>query len=343
MKNITIQDIAREAGVGKSTVSRVITGKGYVSEEKAHLVREVMERHNYRPSAAARSLSTQRSETIGLILPEVNNPFFADILKGISQKADEGGYTLMLSGSDNRVDKDLQALRAMRSQRVKGLVYIPAGDYNKELDFQLMNAELEQLKCPIVFVDRSIVRLQSRYDCVTTDNYAGAYAATETLIEAGHRRIGIVTGDMDLLIGRERYEGFVKALEDHGLSLYSRDVIYGEFDSEITYACMKKLFAAKDYPKAFFLTNTLSEQGFLKAASESGLKIPDDIAFVGFDFIQGQDLLNLSFTCLEREILFMGEQAAQLLIQRFESPDRPAQRVVIIPHVVKRGSEVRKY
>ncbi len=337
MKTVTIFDIAQEAGVGKSTVSRVINGTGYVATETVDRVKRVMERYNYHPSAVARNLSKQESDTIGLILPEVNNPFFADILKGVSQMVDKCGYTLILCGSDNDTEKDFRALRAMHSQRVKGLIYVPACDYAEEETFRQMEGLLCQLGCPVVLLDRPIPKLN--YDCVLTDNFSGAYAATEELIRAGHTEIGVVAGNMELFIGRERYEGYCKAMEQNGLKVHPEHIIYGQFDKQITYEKVKTLIQSGRMPTAFFVSNNLSEVGFLTAVHEMGLRIPEDVAFVSFDSIPGQDVFNMPYSCLEREVLRLGEQAAQLLFRRFDAPDRPLEKIVILPHVCLRGSE----
>ena len=145
MRSVNIQDIAREAGVGKATVSRVINGKGYVSRETAEKVRSVMQHYHYQPSALARSLSRRESDAIGLIIPEANNPFFSGLLTGVSEVMDKCGYTLILRTSGNSKDRDYKALDAMRYQRVKGLVYVPACNYEEDADFEEMASRLNDL------------------------------------------------------------------------------------------------------------------------------------------------------------------------------------------------------
>jgi LacI family transcriptional regulator len=337
MRTVTIQDIAREAGVGKSTVSRVINGTGYVHMDTVEKVKTVMDKYNYQPSAAARSLSRQESDTIGLILPEVNNPFFADILKGVSQMVDKCGYTLILCGSDNEAAKEARALEAMRRQRVKGLIIVPANDYSNEAAHAHMEKALHQLGCPLVVLDRPILRMD--FDSVTTDNFSGAYSATEALIRAGHRRIGIIAGDLNLFIGRERYEGYCKAMEQNGLTVDPAYVIHGKFDRQITYEKMRQAIKANQLPTAYFVSNNLSEMGFLTAVNEARLSIPEDIAFIGFDKLQGQEVFNIPYSHLEREVLVLGLKAAQLLFRRFDNPERPVEKIVIVPRVKLLGSE----
>ena len=338
MRTVTIQDIAQEAGVGKSTVSRVINGTGYVHADTMVKVKDVMKKYNYQPSAAARSLSKKESDTIGLILPEVNNPFFADILKSVSQMVDKCGYTLILCGSDNEAGKEARALEAMQRQRVKGLIIVPANDYSNETAHTHMEKLLRELGCPLVVLDRPIIRMD--FDSVTTDNFSGGYSATEALIRAGHKRIGIIAGDLNLFIGRERYEGYCKAMEQNGLVVDSHYVVHGKFDRQITYEKMRQVIKANQLPTAYFISNNLSEMGFLEAIHDAKLSVPDDIAFVGFDKLQGQDIFNVPYSHLEREVFTLGSKAAQLLFRRFDNPERAVEKIVIVPRVKLLGSEL---
>ena len=299
-RKVTIQDIAREAGVGKTTVSRVINGSGYVKSETEQKIREVMDKYQYQPNAAAQTLSRQESDAVGLLLPA-------------------------------------RALEMMSRQRVRGLIYVPACDYDDEENYGRIKSLLERLSCPIVILDRPIAKLT--YDCVTTDNFSGAMECTNALIEAGHRRIGVVVGNMELFIGRERFRGFKKALESARIPLKEKDVLYGEFSQQTTYQLVKEMLESGDYPRAFFLSNNLSEAGFLQAVTEKGLRIPEDIAFVSFDKISNQEIFNLPFSYLERNIQDLGEQAARLLVRRFNDPDGPQQRVVVMSKVALLGSE----
>lgn len=337
MRTATIGDIAREAGVGKSTVSRVINGNGYVSDKTRAKVEKVMRELDYQPSSAARNLSRQRSDIIGLILPELDNPFFSDILKGVSQMVDKWGYTLMLSSNENDPEKDFKALQMMIGQRVCGLVYIPAIDYNDEPWHSRLKKALKQLGCPIVILDRPLEKFE--YDTVMTDNYAGAYMATEALIHAGHRRIGIVTGNRELYIGRERFEGFYDALRHNGLKLAEEDIVNGMFNEQVAYEKSIRMFRRGSFPTGFLVCNNLSTLGFLKAVEEMKFRVPDDVAFVTFDKLTGQDLYNMPYTHLDRQILRQGLQAMQVLYRRIGAPDRPAEKIVHLPELVLKGSE----
>jgi len=337
MRSVNIQDIAREAGVGKATVSRVINGKGYVSRETAAKVKAVMERYHYQPSALARSLSKRESDAIGLIIPEANNPFFSGLLTGVSEIMDKCGYTLILRTSGNEIERDCRALEAMRYQRVKGLIYVPACNYENEDDFREMASRLNDLGGPCVILDRPIARLDC--DCVLSDNFSGAYAATEALIRAGHREIGVIAGNVQLMIGRERVEGYRKAMLQNGLTLREPYILTGTFDQDEAYRRVYDLLRMPQRPTAFFIANNRSEIGFLNAMRELKLRIPADAGFVGFDELPGQLVFELPFSCLDREVTVLGAKAAQLLVRRFEEPSRPAERLVVEPRLSLRGSE----
>jgi len=315
----------------------VINGNGYVKDKTRERIIDVIERLNYQPSSTARNLSRQQSDVIGLILPEVNNQFFSDILKGVSDMVDEWGYTLMLCSNENDPEKDFKALRAMISQRIRGLVYIPAIDYNDEPWRGRLERLLGQISCPVVILDRPLEKFD--YDTVTTDNYAGAYAAAEALIRAGHRRLGIVAGDMKLFIGRERFEGFHDALKRNGLELRQEDIINGMFDEQIAYEKTVELFRRGDYPTGFLVCNNLSTFGFLRAVREMKLEIPGDVAFVTFDKLMGQDLYDIPFTYLDRHVLALGLQAMQVLHRRIQTPDGAVEKIVNRPEVILKGSE----
>jgi LacI family transcriptional regulator len=337
MSGMTIRDIAQEAGVGKSTVSRVINEIGYVNEDTRKKIEEVMKKHGYVPSSAARSLSRKESDTIGLIIPEANNPFFAEILNGVSHVIDDNDLTMILCNSGNDIKKDIKSLQVMLKQRVKGLIFTPASDYGSKRVYEQLTELLGKLNCPTVLLDRHVENLQT--DGVFFDNFRGAYLGTEALIKAGHRKIGTIVGDTSLSIGSARLAGFEKALEVYGIKKKRHYMVPGQFDAEITYAKMNELLDSNDWPTALFVSNNLSCSGFLRAMRDRDLKIPDDIAFVSFDKMEGQDIFGLNYSYIERNVENMGKAAINLLLKRFEDPKRPLETIVMEPQVVLLGSE----
>ncbi|MDR1612684.1 MAG: LacI family transcriptional regulator [Planctomycetota bacterium] len=337
MSRTTIHDIAQLAGVGKATVSRVLNRTGYVSEETRRKVEKVIREHTYTPSAMARNLSRRASDTIGVIIPEADNPFFAEILKGISGVVDDHNLTLIFCNTDNTMEKDLRSLHTVYKQQVRGLIYTPAIDYAAAGKREAVRQILDKLRVPVVVLDRPLDGLD--LDGVFSDNNAGAYAATQALIRAGHRRIGIVAGDLELSIGRERLKGFERALSDHGLAVERRHVVKGRFDASTSYRLTQQLLAGKNIPTAFFAANNLSAYGFLKAVFEKGFKIPDDMGFISFDRLGNLNDLGFRLSYTDRDVIGMGVEAMRLLLAKIENPGKRTETIVCPSKLSLLGSE----
>ena len=335
VKEVTISDIAKRAGVGKATVSRVLNGSGYVSAETRERVEDAIRDFDYTPSAAARALSRRVGSSIGLVVPEVDNPFFGNIVQGVSQGTD---LPIILANTVNSAEQDVKVLRAMLEQRLRGLIYTPAVDYGGHPLEAEVHRMLSQMNA-VVVLDRELAG--AKFDGVFTDNYEGAYASTRALIEAGHRRIGVVAGDMGLAIGRQRYAGFCKALGDAGLALLPEDVLDARFTAEGAYRETIRMLARPDRPTAFFVSNNLSSKGFIRAVFEKGMRIPEDIAYIGFDRVDGLDLFGLQYSCLDRDVPRMGAMAMRLLLERIDDPGKPRERIVASPVLRLTGSEKR--
>ena len=337
VNRITIHDIAQLAGVGKATVSRVLNDSGYVSDETRHKVTRVIREQTYIPSATARNLSLQASDTIGVIVPEADNPFFAEILKGISGAVNSRNLTLLFCNTDNSMEKDIKSLQIMCRQQVKGLVYTPAVDYGQINKCSVIHQMLKDLRCPAVILDRPLGDLD--FDGVFSDDFGGAYVATKALIDAGHKRIGIIAGDLELSIGRERLRGFNAAMTDSGLSVEDDDVLYARFSAEESYQRTRRMLEDQAFPTAFFAANNLNAYGFLKAVFEKGMRIPHDLGFVSFDRLGNLHDLGFRFSYLDRDVIGMGAEAVRLLMERIENNVVRSGRVIFPSRLVLLGSE----
>ena len=338
MKNITISEIANLANVSKATVSRVLNSTGYVSEETRNKVKKIIRENSYTPSSTARNLSKQENDTIGVVIPETGNPFFGEILKGITNVVDANNLTLIYCNTDNNAEKDMKALKLLRRQRVRGLVYTPAIDYkNSEYD-DVIHTLLSDIGAPVVILDREFDSMH--FDGVYSNNFKGAYMATEALIKAGHRKIGIVAGDLNLSIGRERFYGYKQALNDNNISMHKKFILEGKFDKDISYSKTKEMLNEKVRPTAFFVSNNASSAGFLTAVFEKGMNIPQDIAYIGFDKVDGIEILAQKFSYVERDVLSMGTSAMNLLLKRIENPDRERTQTIVQPYLKLMGSEL---
>lgn len=317
---VTIGQIAKMAGVSKSTVSRVLNSSGYVRKETRDKIEKLIEEYHYSPLMAAKNLSRQETNTIGIIIPEWDNTFFVEVLAGITEILDENKMTMILSNTSNNSEKEREALCMMETQRVKGVIFTPATGYTDKQSSRNIRLQLQKLKIPVVLVDREIENVQ--WDGVFYENFRSTYLAVERLIEKGCSEIGIITGDMDLKHARERYRGYVQALEDHNLPLIQEYVYQGNYTLDGAYQITCDMFASGKWPQGLVLCNNETTLGFLKGMTESGKKLEQDIQIVGIDHIPVLDLVGYRYDCITRDAKAMGRMAMQLLIERFQNPKR---------------------
>lgn len=331
-----IYEIAREAGVSIATVSRVINNSGSVSEKSRKKVSDAIQKLNYVPNGNARSLSKSTSTTIGVIIPDINNPFFSQLLKGITLAADEHGLHISLFNTDEDREREHQILISMREQRLCGIIATPVSETDPVTIERLLN--FENLGIPVVLLDRELS--SQAFDSVVTDDANGVYHAVSELIRVGHKRIAIITGPDDSRPGHERLEGYRRAMLDHGLPLLPELILPGNFMVERAYELTKSVFQLPDPPTAIFSSNNMTTYGCLRAFSELQLQLGKDISLIGFDDIDALGWLNFPVSVVSRDVPEMGEQAMRLLLQRFDSDGKSTSRRNCLPtELILRGSE----
>lgn len=334
---MTIKDIADRAGVAKSTVSRVLNNSGYVGIETRKKIEQVIAETNYLPSAMARSLSKQESRTIGVVIPEADNTFFGEVLRGISEVVDKNNLTMIFCNTENNQSKEQKALRMLQEQRVRGLILTPTADYGSPKESRRLKTALNRLNVPILLLDRKVQNPQ--WDGIYYDNFGGAYQATEALIQAGHKKIGIITGDLSQFHGRERFRGFKQAIYDAGLSVDPAYIYEGDFTTQKAYELARQMIASGNMPQAVFLSNNLTSLGFIKAIFEVKMRLGKDICCIGFDHVDAFDILNIGFSYVERDTINMGRMAMHMLMDRIAQPDLPRREHIISASLMLRGSE----
>lgn len=317
----TIKDVAERAGVSIATVSHVINKTRYVSEELQARVRQAMEELGYQPNAIARSLRRKETHTIGLIIPDNSNPFFAEVARGIEDFGFQNGYSVILCNSDGDLKKELAYIGVLTSKRVDGIVFIAA------------TAKAEHIKpflgeIPLVIVDRKMPDLEA--DSVLVDNFGGGYAATRHLIDLGHRKIGCITGPPDLAPSADRVAGYKQALKDHGLQPLDELIVEGDFRYQSGNEGMRRLLDLEPPPTAVFACNDVMAIGAMKAAQDQGLRVPEDIAIVGFDDITLASFTNPTLTSVKQPKYEMGKIALELLFQRISSSDLQGRQEIIL-------------
>jgi len=328
-----IEDVARRAGVSTATVSRVLSGKPYVSDALRQRVLETIQELDYRPSRVARSLRVQRSSIIGLIISDIQNPFFTSVVRAVEDVAQQRGYAVFLCNSDEDVDKELTYIELMLAEQVAGMIVSPTASSNE------VYRRLVEQRVPVVAIDRRVDGVPM--DTVVSDNVQAACAVVSHLIENGYRRIGAILGIPDASTGAERYQGYVTALAHYGMPLLPELVRSGLPRSQNGYELTLDLLAQSQPPDAIFTGNNLLTIGALRAIHEVGLGIPDDVALAGFDEMDWMFLVKPALTVVMQPAYEMGQRAAELLLERIVDPDRAPQAVVLQPTVKVRESSRR--
>jgi len=336
---ITIHEIAGLAGVSKSTVSRVLNNSGYVSQSARNKVEKVIREQNYSPSAVAINLSRRETSAIGIVIPELENTFFSEVLKGITEISDKNNFSLICCDTANDAIKEDRALHMLEQQRVRGLIITPAKEYSDPDDIRRMQNRFNGIKTPIVLVDRHLEKIP--LDAVYYENFESGNLAASELIKAGNNRIGVITGDLQLRIARDRYQGVRQAVSDAGLELEDEFVLEGDFSVDTAYKLAKKMFESGRFPEGIITSNNLTSLGFLKAARECKVKIGRDIAVIGIDHIPILDILDYNFSCVTRDTYETGRAAMRLLHARIENSMTPLETHMIPCELMLKGSERR--
>lgn len=337
---LTIKEVADLAGVSKATVSRVMNNSGYVSPQTREKIESIVRQYNYMPSASAVNLSRQETSTIGVVVPEIGNIFYADIVHGITEVADQMNLSLVFVSTSNSAEQEEKAIRMFQQQRVRGIILGPSVDYtNTEYGLKLLE-QLKMLNIPIVVVDRAFEGME--WDAVLYENYQSSFRAAQELYQAGNRRLAILTGDLTMQIGRERLKGFLQGAKACGLEVRDCDILEGNFTTETAYALSGKMLRRGDLPDAIYCCNNRSTLGFLKAANECGVQIGKDIALIGNDRIQEVDFLGIGVSWICRDNRQMGSLAMHMLDERIRNPEK-CKTISVVPYYVElNGSEKKQ-
>jgi len=326
----TMKDVAKLAGVSVATVSRVLNNKPNVSPELRSKVLEAVEELNYRRDRVARSLRAKTSLIIGLIISDIRNPFFTSVVRGVEDVAYDHGYTLLLCNSDEDPAKERLYIDIMLAERVAGVIISPVAEVDN------YSSVLLHAGVPVVAMDRRMRDLE--VDTVVVNNVEGVYQAVCYLIEQGHRRIGFIGGPTRTTTGRERQEGYQKALAEHGLGLEQVLVKIGDFKQDSGYQMACQLLEMDDPPTAIFTANNLMTLGALNAIHEKKLSIPQEVAIVGFDDMSWAQSLAPPLTAVAQPTYELGRTAADLLLRRIGDPNRPTEQICLEANLVVRES-----
>ncbi len=330
---VTSRDVAEHAGVSRATVSAVINKTRYVSPELTARVKQAIKELNYHPNAVARSLKIKRTQTIGLMIPTPLSPFYAPLVDAVEQALGNSNYRLLFCTSHESPDHEQRMLEMLRQKQVDGLLLVPCSNANASevMDFVDLNI-------PVVFMDRRIPDLP--VDTVVSDNRGGGYQATEHLIQLGRQRIAIVTFSAEASSSLERVEGYRQALSRHHLPIDDSLIVVSDDPSgEEAYYVALGLLDSYQPPDAIVACSQALTVAILRALEDKSVRIPQDIAVVGFDDSPWAPLLRPPLTVVTQQVYAMGQKAAELILDSLEGKSSGASREIILPtELIKRES-----
>lgn len=338
---VTIKDIARALGISTSTVSRALRDSYEISPDTKQLVLECAEKLNYRPNPIALSLKERRSRSIGVVVCEIANNFFSQVINGIESIAYDKGYNVIISQSRESYEREVIDLQYLASRSVDGLL----------ITLSTETSDLGHLKglhekgLPIVFFDRITEEINTHK--VIVDNFRGAYDATEHLIRNGHQRIAALTNSEFLSITHERTAGYKEALIRNGLEVKDNLIqpcFYGGMIFEEIEDAINKLFSQRVKPDAIFATSDKLTTGCLKTLKRRGIRVPDDVSVVGFSNSDIAELIDPPLTVVRQPAFEMGKAATELLLQLIESkrPVKEFERRILTPQLQVRDSSFKR-
>jgi len=329
---VSLIDVARRAGVNISTVSRTINRTGKIGLKTQQRVIEVMRELGYKPNRVARRLRMRGGSThlLGLIIPNIQNVFFADLARGVEDVAYQNNFAVLLCNYDEDAQKEQFYLDVMQSESVDGIILPPVHEDDPAV------LKVVARGTPVVCVDRSLSK--GNLDKVEVDNHQGAFEAVTHIIERGHRRIGLIGGPSDSSTGRERFRGYSDAHAKAGLPIKPELVRFGDYKQGSGKQLTEELLALSDPPTALFVCNGLMTVGALEAIHAGGLRIPKQIAIVGFDELPLAAVFKPPLTVVQQPAYEVGKCAAELLLKRLAEPKRPPTYLKLSPTLIVRKS-----
>ena len=330
--SVRLKDIAEKLNISVSTVSRVVNNKNYVKPETREMVLKAINELNYTPNQIARSLKKKSTNTIGIVVPDISEDFFAYVIKGMDNVFSSNGYTIILCDTGENPQKEELYLNLLIEKQIDGVILATVNKNSEGFDCLFNN------KIPVIFID-NLPNIKRNYDSVIIDNSKASYIAIEHLFKLGHRKIGIITGKLHETTGYERLVGYRRAYMDHNIEFDEELIRTGDYKEKSGYENMKSLLESGKQITAVYVVSSKMTYGAIKAIKDKGLRIPEDIAVVGFDVHDISGLISPGITTILQPEESIGRVAAELMMKRLQNKeDTLSQKIVLEPRLEIRGS-----
>lgn len=328
----TIKDIARLADVSTATVSKVVNGKDEkISAATRMRVIKIIEDVGYVPNRIASSMVTKKTKTLGLIIPDIANPFFPELARGAEDLANKEGYTLILCNSDNSLEKEDAYIDMLQEKMVDGIIFTASSSRTE------VSSALKRVRIPVITVDRDIDGLKSQKKIVV-DNEVGAYEAVTHMIDRGYKRIYHISGPMTSKPAQQRYKGYLRAHEEKGLNPFENHLLSGTYTGDWGFKSVEKLISQKAQFDGIFCGNDLIALGALKALHSQNIKVPERVGLVGYDDIYMAQMVTPELTTVNQPNYEMGYQAAQMLVGMIQGKTVKSNKDALKTKLVVRGT-----
>ncbi|NLZ51844.1 MAG: LacI family transcriptional regulator [Thermoanaerobacteraceae bacterium] len=329
----TIYDVAKKAGVSIATVSRVLNNSRLVSEKTQQKVKRVIEELNYTPNIIASALTKKSTLTIGLLIPDISNPFYSELSRGVEDASNDFNFNTVICNTDYCLRKEAAYINLLRQKSVDGFI-ITTAHYNDENAINLAKDNI-----PLVLLDRNIEKSDEYdIDVVHSDNVAGGYLAPNHLIQLGHKSIACFLGPPQIEVNLEREKGYIKAMKEANLKISPKLVVYGDFKLDFGYKKTINLLNGNIKPTAFFAANDLIALGIIRALKSVGLSVPSDISVVGYDNTILAELTDPPLTTINQPIREMGYHATELLIKKLKGERSTSEKIIFNTELIIRKS-----
>lgn len=331
-KKLSITEVARHFGVSPSTVSRAMNNLPGVSSELREQILSYTQGVGYMPNTAAKNTATGKLNIIAMIVGDIRNPFYSDLVFNVQKTLSEHGYQLCVFNSEYKEQEELRYMHIAESFNFSGIIQVT-------VTTESMSEALKKLSIPVVMVNRMLNTFDG--DVVLLDNYEAGYIATRHLIEQGHSRIGYLLGQMESTASSQRYEGYLQAMKNYNLQVHKEDLLQGDLTMDTAYQ------VAEDFVKdienratAMVMSNDLAAYGFMTRCRENGVKIPEMLSVVSFDNIWFSSAAEVRLTSIDPHASDMGRIAANMIVNRIKYPNKDTERVIMSPVLVERNSTI---